>query len=157
MQIFLSNVLLAWIWMFLNATVTTSQFILGFVIGYVILYFFRGLLPDSSYFRRSIGLLKFLGMFIWKNMKANFIVAWEVITPRNHMSPGFIKIDPEANTALEITWLAATISLIPGTLTVDTSEDDDYLYVHAMHIDDPEEIKRETLEEIEPLILEFLR
>ncbi len=79
------------------------------------------------------------------------------MTPTNHMTPGFIKINPEAETPLEITWLAATISLIPGTLTVDTSEDDEYLYVHAMHIRDPDEIKRETTEEIEPLILEFLR
>jgi multicomponent Na+:H+ antiporter subunit E len=143
--------------MFLNGAVTMNQFILGFVMGYLILYFFRGLLPDSSYFRRTLGLLKFLRMFAWKNVQANFIVAWEVISPRNHMSPGFIKIDPEADSPLEITVLAATISLIPGTLTVDTSEDDDYLYIHAMHICDPEEIKRETTEEIEPLILEFLR
>lgn len=143
--------------MFLNASVTTPQFLMGFFLSYLILYFFRGLLPDSSYFRRTIGLLKFLGVFVWKNMQANFIVAWEVITPRNHMSPGFLKINPDADTPLEITWLAATISLIPGTLTVDTSEDDDHLYIHAMHIKDPDEIKREITEELEPLILGFLR
>jgi len=96
-------------------------------------------------------------LFGWKNVQANFIVAWEVITPSNHMRPGFLKIDPESDTALEITWLANTISLIPGTLTVDTSEDDDFLYIHAMHIRDPEEIKREITEDIEPAILEFLR
>lgn len=157
MAIFSSNVLLAVIWMFLIGSVTMSQFVLGFGLGYAILFFFRGLLPDDSYFRRSVGLVKFLVMFIVKNFQANFIVAWEVISPSYNMTPGFIKIDPESETALEITWLAATISLIPGTLTVDTSEDDDYLYIHAMHIRDPEEIKREIDEEIEPLILEFLR
>jgi multicomponent Na+:H+ antiporter subunit E len=157
MPIFSSNVLLAVIWMFLHSSVTMNQFLLGFVLGYVILYFFRGLLPDSSYFRRTLGLLKFLGLFAWKNVQANFIVAWEVITPSNHMRPGFLKINPEAETPLEITWLANTISLIPGTLTVDTSEDDDYLYIHAMHIRDSEEIKREITEDIEPAILEFLR
>lgn len=157
MAIFSSNVLLAVIWMFLIGSVTMSQFVLGFGLGYTILFFFRGFLPDDSYFRRSVGLVKFLTMFVVKNIQANFIVAWEVISPGYSMAPGFIKIDPEADTALEITWLAATISLIPGTLTVDTSEDDDYLYIHAMHIRDPEEIKREIDEEIEPLILEFLR
>ena len=157
MPIFSSNVLLAVIWMFLHGSVTMNQFLLGFILGYVILYFFRGLLPDSSYFRRTLGILKFLLLFGWKNVQANFIVAWEVITPSNHMRPGFLKIDPESDTALEITWLANTISLIPGTLTVDTSEDDDFLYIHAMHIRDPEEIKREITEDIEPAILEFLR
>lgn len=157
MPVFSSNVLLAVIWMFLHGSVTMNQFLLGFVLGYAILYFFRGLLPDSSYFRRTLGLLKFLGLFAWKNFQANFIVAWEVMTPSSHMRPGFLKIDPEAETPLEITWLANTISLIPGTLTVDTSEDDDYLYIHAMHIRDPEEIKREITEDLEPAILEFLR
>ncbi len=157
MPVFSSNVLLAVIWMFLHGSVTMNQFLLGFLLGYVILYFFRGLLPDSTYFRRTLGLLKFLGLFAWKNVQANFIVAWEVMTPSNHMRPGFLKINPDAETSLEITWLANTISLIPGTLTVDTSENDDYLYIHAMHIRDPEEIKREITEDIEPAILEFLR
>lgn len=157
MEVFVSNVLLAVVWTFLTGNVSMEQFLLGFSLGYLVLFFFRGLLPDSSYFRRTLGLLKFLAIFVYKNLQANFIVAWEVITPTNHMAPGFLKIDPQAETPLELTWLAATISLIPGTLTVDTSEDDDYLYIHAMHIRDPEEIKREILEDIEPRILEFLR
>lgn len=157
MQVFGSNVLLAVVWMFLNGDVTMEQFVFGFALGYLVLYFFRGLLPDSGYFRRSFGLVKFLVYFAYKNIEANFIVAWEVITPTNHMAPGFLKLDPQSETPLEITFLAATISLIPGTLTVDTSEDDDYIYIHAMHIEDSEEIKREILEDLEPRILEFLR
>lgn len=157
MEVFGSNVLLAVVWMFLTGDVSMNQFMLGFSLGYLVLFFFRGLLPDSGYFRRSLGLIKFLGFFIYQNIRANFIVAWEVITPTNHMAPGFLKINPESETPLEITWLAATISLIPGTLTVDTSENDDYLYIHAMHIRDPDEIKREILEDLEPRILEFLR
>lgn len=157
MNLFLSNLLLAFVWMFLWEDISTAQFTTGFLLGYGVLFLFRGLLPDSGYFRRTIGFLKFLGMFIYKNAEANLIVAWEVLSPTNHMSPGFLKIDPEGETALEITWLALTISLIPGTLTVDTSEDDDFIYIHGMHIFDKEELRREILEEIEPAILEFLR
>lgn len=157
MAVFLSNVLLSFVWVFLMEDLRTVQFAVGFVLGYVILYVFRGLLPDTGYFRRTLSFLKYLGYFLYKNMQANFIVAWEVLTPTNHMRPGFLKINPEASTSLEITWLAATISLIPGTLTVDTSEDDDFLYVHAMHAYDPEETQREILEDLEPLILGFLR
>lgn len=137
--------------------VTTAQFVVGFGLGYVVLFLFRGLIPTSGYFRRAIGFLKFLGFFLYKNATANIIVAWEVLTPTNHMKPGFLRLNPESTTPLEITWLAATISLIPGTLTVDTSENDDYIYIHGMHVFDEEEIRREILEEIEPRILEFLR
>lgn len=157
MAVFLSNVLLSFVWVFLMEDLRTAQFAIGFILGYIILFVFRGLLPDTSYFRRTLGFLKYVGYFFYKNMQANVIVAWEVLSPTNHMRPAFLKLDPEADTALEITWLAATISLIPGTLTVDTSEDDDFLYVHAMHAYDPEEIRREILEDLEPLILEFLR
>jgi len=155
--LFVSNVLLAWVWMFLWEDVSTGQFLAGFLLAYGTLYLFRGLLPDSSYFRRVRGCARFLGMFLVKSIKANLIVAWEVLTPTHHMTPGFIRVNPRSRTPLEITWLAETISLLPGTLTVDTSEDDDYLYIHAMHVRDPEEIRRETLEDIEPLILEILR
>lgn len=157
MRLFLSNLLLAFVWVFLWEDLSTSQFLTGFVLGYIVLYLFRGLLPDEGYFRRTVGFIRFVLLFIYKNIESNIIVAWEVLTPTHHMTPGFLKIDPEASTPLEITWLAATISLIPGTLTVDTAEDDDCLYIHAMHIEDPEEIRREIREEIEPAILEFLR
>lgn len=157
MTLFVSNVLLALVWTFLWEDVSAGQFFVGFVLAYGTLYTFRGLLPNSSYFRRSWACLKFFAVFAVKNIKANLIVAWEVLTPTNHMRPGFIRVEPRSDTPLEITWLAETISLLPGTLTVDTSEDDRYLYIHAMHVYDPEEIRRETLEEIEPLILEILR
>lgn len=156
MRVFVSNFLLALIWMFLWEDISFSQFFSGFVLSYLVLFIFRGLLPDSTYFRRSIGLIKFVGMFFYKNIKSNFIVAWEVLSPTNHMNPGFIRINPQAETPIQITWLAATISLIPGTLTVDTSEDDNYLYIHAMHISDPDEIRQEILDDIEPIILEIL-
>jgi multicomponent Na+:H+ antiporter subunit E len=157
MRLFISNVLLAYVWMFLWEDVSTFQFAVGFVIGFAVLFLFRGLLPDSGYFRRVVGFIKFVLLFVYKNAEANLIVAWEVLSPTNHMEPGFIKLDPAGETALEITWLAATISLIPGTLTVDTSEDDEFIYIHGMHIYDEEEVRREILEEIEPAILEFLR
>lgn len=157
MRLFISNVLLAYVWMFLWEDISTPQFAMGFVIGFVVLFLFRGLLPDSGYFRRTIGFIKYVTMFLYKNAEANLIVAWEVLTPTHHLEPGFLKLDPESKTSLEITWLAATISLIPGTLTVDTSEDDDFIYIHGMHVYDEEEVRREILEEIEPAILEFLR
>ncbi|MFB6356412.1 MAG: Na+/H+ antiporter subunit E [bacterium] len=162
MGLLVANVLLMIVWVFLLEDLSTVQLFIGFALGYVTLYTFRGLLPDSSYFRNFKALIKFIGMFAYKNIKANFMVARTVLDPGYEMSPGFIKIDPEGNHPLELTWLAATISLIPGTLTVDTSEDDDYLYIHAMHVPtdedgkyNPGEIRRETLEEIEPIILEI--
>jgi multicomponent Na+:H+ antiporter subunit E len=42
----------------------------------------------------------------------------------------------EAKTSLEITLLANLISLTPGTLSLDVSDDRKVLYVHAMYIDD---------------------
>lgn len=157
MTLFVTNVLLALVWTFLWEEISVGQFFVGFVLAFGVLHLFRGLLPDTNYFRRTLGCLKFLVMFTVKNIKANLIVAWEVLTPTNHMTPGFIRVNPRSRTPLEITWLAETISLLPGTLTVDTSEDDEYLYIHAMHVRDPDEIRRETLEDIEPLILEILR
>lgn len=163
MRLFLANVLLMVIWVFLLEDLRLVQFINGFALGWIILYVFRGLLPDRSYFRHFWGLIKFLAYFAWKNILANFVVARSVLDPTYEISPGFVKINPQGTTPLQITWLAATISLIPGTLTVDTSEDDQYLYVHAMFVPkdedgnpNPDEVRDEIKQELEPLILEFL-
>jgi len=79
-----------------------------------------------------------------------------VITPVWYMKPGVIGYELEAKTDIEITLVANLISLTPGTLSLDVSDDRRVLYIHAMFMADEAEL-RESLHELERRILEVLR
>jgi len=64
--------------------------------------------------------------------KANVDVAYRVITGK--INPGIIKISPNLKTDLGITLLANSITLTPGTLTVDIDEDTNDLYIHWINV-----------------------
>ncbi len=78
------------------------------------------------------------GPFFVGMAKANLDVAYRVITGK--IKPGIVKISPNLKTDLGITLLANSITLTPGTLSVDIDEEKNDLYVHWINV------KKEALE-----------
>ena len=70
--------------------------------------------------------------FFWGMAKANLDVAYRVITGK--INPGIVKISPGLKTNLGITMLANSITLTPGTLSVDIDEDKNDLYIHWINV-----------------------
>jgi multicomponent Na+:H+ antiporter subunit E len=73
-----------------------------------------------------------IGPFFIGMAKANFDVAYRVITGK--INPGIVKISPNLNTDLGITLLANSITLTPGTLSVDIDEEKNDLHIHWINI-----------------------
>ena len=73
------------------------------------------------------------------------------------MKPGIVAIPLDAKTDLEITFLANLITLTPGTLSLDCSEDRKTLYIHSMYIDDLEKFRAEIKNTLEKRLLEVMR
>ncbi len=87
--------------------------------------------------RWIIMLVYMIPLFI-EMVKANLDVAYRVITGK--IEPGIVKIDPDLKTDLGVTFLANSITLTPGTLTVDVDEEKSELYIHWIKVgDDPTE------------------
>ena len=78
------------------------------------------------------------GPFLFAMAKANIDVAYRVITGK--IRPGIVKINPKLKTDFGVTFLANSITLTPGTLSVDV-DDDNCLYVHWINIPEGEEKK----------------
>ncbi len=78
----------------------------------------------------------FFGPFFIAMAKANIDVAYRMITGR--IRPGIVKISPNLKTDLGITLLANSITLTPGTLSVDVDEKNGDLYVHWINVKNPE-------------------
>ena len=81
------------------------------------------------------------------------------IAAESYVCPGVVAIPLDARTDAEIALLANLITLTPGSVTLDLSEDRRVLYVHAMYIDggDVEAYVRSVKDGLERRVLELLR
>ncbi|WP_163577483.1 Na+/H+ antiporter subunit E [Halomonas faecis] len=151
------NLLLALAWVTLSGDFSGANLVVGLVFGYVSLILIQPQVPAlAGYPARVPRILRFLVFFIKELVQANLRVAFDILTPPWYMSPGVIALPLEARTELEITMVANLISLTPGTLSLDVSDDRKVLYIHAMFLDDEEELRR-NLKEMECRALELFR
>jgi multicomponent Na+:H+ antiporter subunit E len=151
------NVLLALIWGALQGEFSLVNLLTGFALAYVVLWISQPVIGRSSYFHKVRQTLGFLLFFLRELVKANLVMAHDMVTPTHHMHPGVVAIPLEAKTDTEITMLANLITLTPGTLSLDVSTDRRTLYVHAMYLGDLSEFRRELKEGMERRLLEVMR
>lgn len=157
MNLFLLNILLAVGFMIALETYTLSGLLIGFAVGYGALWLTRPLYADRRYFKRVFTFMELVGFFLRALIVSNLRVLWDVVTPSHISRPGIIRVALDARTELEITLVANLISLTPGTLTIDLSDDRRSLYVHVMFLEDEEATRKDIKEGLEQRVLEVLR
>ncbi len=154
---FVINLALAIGWAALFSAFTLPSLAAGFAVGYAILWVLSPLFADSRYCRRLFRLVRLGVYFLWDLLASSLQVAWDVLTPTHRSRPGIVAVPIDAVSDLEITTLANLVSLTPGTLSLDLSDDRKTLYVHAMFVDDPETIRKGIKSKMERRVLEALR
>lgn len=82
--------------------------------------------------RWLIFIVYIIGPFFYEMAKANIDVAYRVLTGK--INPGIVRINPPLKTDLGITLLANSITLTPGTLTVDIDESSNDLFIHWINV-----------------------
>jgi len=102
-------------------------------------------------------LLRFLVFYLKELLLANLRVAHDALTPTHHMRPAMLAIPLDARTDFEILLLVNLITMTPGSVSIDVSTDRRVLYLHAMYVQDPEDLRREIKNKLERRILELLR
>lgn len=154
---FFANVMLALAWVALSGNFSGLNLLAGFIFGYLALMVLQarvGVL--RGYSKRFPRLVGFAAYFLKELAKANFRVAYDVATPVWYMKPGVIAFELDAKTDVEIMFLSSVISLTPGTLSLDVSDDRQVLFIHAMFLQDEEELRRD-LKELERRMLQIMR
>lgn len=84
--------------------------------------------------KRFIHFLFYILKFIWEMIKANLEVAYFVIHPMLPIKPGIVKIKTKLTKDSAITVLSNSITLTPGTLTIDVNEQKKELYIHWINV-----------------------
>ena len=131
---FLANLLLTFIWVALTGSFELANVLFGFLLSFFILFIITRGSRKARYFRMVPRVISFFLFFIYELIKANLQVAWEMATPKFHMTPGIVGVPLDVKSDAEITLLANLITLTPGTLSLDISEDKKVLYVYSMYI-----------------------
>jgi len=114
------------------------EIITGIVLSFIVAFIANKVLFQKRTYRMLnplrwvIFLVYLIGPFFWAMAKANIDVAYRVITGK--INPGIVKISPGLKTDLGITLLADSITLTPGTLSVDIDEKNNDLYVHWINV-----------------------
>jgi multicomponent Na+:H+ antiporter subunit E len=114
------------------------EVIAGIILSVIVAFTARKVLFQKGSYRMLnpvrwvIFLVYIIGPFFWAMAKANIDVAYRVITGR--INPGIVKISPGLKTDLGITLLADSITLTPGTLSVDIDEKNNDLYIHWINV-----------------------
>jgi multicomponent Na+:H+ antiporter subunit E len=128
-------------WLALVFSLEPGVLLVGVVLAALVAAAAASSLPDCRWLLspvRLLWLLLYIPYFLGYCIKANLDVAYRVLHPDVPIRPGIVKVTTELTTPLGKTFLANSITLTPGTLTVDII--DQTLYVHWINIetDDPE-------------------
>ena len=124
------------VWLLLNNSIGAGHIVLGLILAIFIPWLTSGFWPEKVRIKSPFTLLKFLVVVLWDILVANMAVAKLILGRNKSLKPSFFYVDLDIQTPLGISLLANTISLTPGTVSCDLTEDRKRLLVHALHIED---------------------
>jgi len=124
------------VWLLLNNTLSAGHILLGSMIALVLPWATAGFWADQLHLHKPGLALRFLLLVLWDITVANIQVAKLILGPRRRLRPAFVRYPLDIDNDFAITVLAATISLTPGTVSIDVSNDHRTLLVHGLDVDD---------------------
>jgi multicomponent K+:H+ antiporter subunit E len=124
-------------WMWLNNTLQPGHLLLGLFLGWALPLFARRFWPERETLSRPALLLALAARVAADIVVANLRVARAVLGPVRRLRPGFVRVPLEVRSDAGIMVLASTISLTPGTLSAELSDDRRELTVHYLDEADP--------------------
>ncbi|MXN47150.1 Na+/H+ antiporter subunit E [Shinella kummerowiae] len=145
------------VWLAVSGSFTIPNLLLGAVAGALSLALIRGHIQPDGRRIRPLKVLSLLMLFFKELALSAWKVAMLVASPRMVLKPGIFAFPLTVDRDFEITLLANLITLTPGTLSVDVSEDRKVLYVHAIDCSDPVGARRDIANGFEKKILEAFR
>ena len=143
-------------WILLQNELSAGMAIFGFILGILIPWGTSVWWPDTPQSFHVFRMVKYTFVVLWDIIVANIQVAWIVLTvPANKLKPAWIVVPLRLRQPEAITMLAGTITLTPGTVSADLSDQGSCLLVHVLHTDDPDSIREDIINRYESRLLEI--
>lgn len=148
------------IWLMLNQTLAPAHLLLGAVLALVLSRWPRTDMatrastqgagadptrPGPSTSRPGTGArvltaARLGGIVLYDILVANLQVAWRILGPQAALKPGYLEFALAVRDPMAISLLASIITMTPGTLSAELSDDRTRLRVHALDLDDADEV-----------------
>ncbi|MFT6907275.1 MAG: multicomponent K+:H+ antiporter subunit E [Oleiphilaceae bacterium] len=130
------HALVLWVvWLLLNE-ITPGHIVLGAILAIGITWFIHPLSDPHPAIKKPFILLLYIGRVLKDIVVSNFIVAKQVLSPNRLLKPAFIALPLDLEEPFPLAVLASTISLTPGTVSADFSDDMKVLYIHVLNLKD---------------------
>lgn len=148
--------LLTVVWVLLQNEISPGHFVTGLILGILIPIATARWWPDRPKGIRLGKMTVYCLIVLWDILVANIEVAWIVLTKSNaSMRPAWVVIPLELKTPEAISILAGTITLTPGTVSADLSDEGHSLLVHALDTSDPDAVRDQIKHRYERRLLEI--
>lgn len=129
-------------WLLLTLNVTVWNIAAGVVASLIVTIFLNrySLKVTKKVFQiqRYFWALLYLFIFLWECLKANLDVAYRVLHPGLPIKPGIVKAKSNLTSDIAKVFLANSITMTPGTITVDIIDDNFFIHWIYVHSKDPE-------------------
>ncbi|MEK9712655.1 MAG: Na+/H+ antiporter subunit E [Thalassolituus sp.] len=135
----LHTVMLVIVWLLLNGF-TYGQFFLGLFLGWLIPVLTFPYVRGHSAVKKPLKMVVYMIRLLIDIIVANLDVARRVLMPNKYLKPGWLAYPLDMSEPFPAALLASSISLTPGTVSVDFSDDRSCLYIHVLHLEDEAEL-----------------
>jgi multicomponent K+:H+ antiporter subunit E len=127
---------LAAIWLIANQSIGAGTILMALVLGIAIPHFSTRFWPDAPERVNALPFLKLMAVVLADIVRANVRVARLVLGPTEKLRPGFIVVPLDLKHPWAITALTSIITLTPGTVSTNVSDDRSALLVHMLDVSD---------------------
>lgn len=125
-------------WLILSWSVDGEHIVVGLAIGAFVSLMTADIFNEKLYllkgFRRYLWFILYMMVFLWECIKANLDGAYRVLHPDLPINPGIVKVKTALRSNTALTFLANSLTLKPGTMTVDIDKDNGFLYIHWVDV-----------------------
>ncbi len=152
------TLLLAVVWILLQNQVSAGMVVFGIILGVIIPRMTAIWWPDTPKGFRLGKMISYSIMVMWDILVANVQVAWIVLSvPNAKLKPAWVAIPLKLRQPEAITVLAGTITLTPGTVSADLSDEGHSILVHVLHTDDPDAVVEDIKTRYEARLMEIFQ
>jgi len=151
------------LWVFLGSTFEWVSALAGLLLAAGIFLALKGnllsrvVVVEGTEWRRPLDIVVAVFRYSWVVVLANLSVALLTLRWGRKVSPAILRLHTGEMGDLEQTILANSITLTPGTITVEFSADRHYLYIHVLDVGDLEVAREQLREHLEVHFGEGLR
>ena len=132
----LMSLVLAVVWLLLVNSIAPGHIVLGILLGVLVPLFSNAFWPGRPRVDKPLRLLRYLLMVLGDIVIANLHIARLILGNPAKLRPAFVRMPLALRDEFAIVLLTSTVSLTPGTVSAEVSEDKRSLLIHALDVDD---------------------